>query len=56
MREEGFPAEMRDRYRVAPVYWLDFMDDPTDPIDLSELQAAAPGRVIRAETGTCELP
>lgn len=56
MREMGFPAEITDRYRTAPVYWLDVMEDPADPVPLNRLQDAAPGRVIRAESGSCEVP
>jgi hypothetical protein len=56
MRERGFPAEMTDRYRSAPVYWLDFAEPVDDPLSLSLLMPAAPGRVLRAETGDCALP
>jgi len=56
MRTRGFPAEMTDRYRSAPVYWLDFAEAADDPISLSLLMPAAPGRVLRAETGDCALP
>lgn len=56
MRDKGFAAEITDRYRAASVYWLDFMQDPERPVDLSALQAAVPGRIIRLERGGCELP
>jgi hypothetical protein len=56
MRERGFPAEITDRYRSAPVYWLDFAEAADDPLPLSLLMPAAPGRVLRSESGDCALP
>jgi hypothetical protein len=56
MRDRGFPAELTDRYRSAPVYWLDFADFADTPLSLSLLMPASPGRVLRSESGDCALP
>lgn len=56
IRALGFEPESGDRFRSAPVYWLDYSEPEDDVLPLSALRTAAPGRILRAETSDCALP